>query len=65
MILPHDKHRCRNGLIITDRSYLDYVERWEGYDSFEVDTKDSQGFLTTLKEVSYLFFVFFLINLLT
>jgi hypothetical protein len=30
------------------------VERWEGYDSFEVDTKDPQGFLTTLKEVSYL-----------
>ncbi len=43
----------RNGLITTARSYLDYVERWEGYDSFEVDTKDSQGFLTTLKEVGY------------
>jgi hypothetical protein len=27
------------------------VERWEGYDSFQMDIKEPQGFITTLKEV--------------
>jgi hypothetical protein len=34
------------------RSYLDYRERWEGYDTFQEDNQQNLTFMDTLQQVS-------------